>query len=133
MDAEDVLKTTERRQQRSASLHRAVSLYLESAARRSGARALALASVDGHLLAGAGDELDLEAVAALGAMGERASPRLVAWVTRGERFAAQQVEVHGLTFHLAAVGTEAPPFDDAAAALDRIFRPLFAYDDAVTS
>ena len=70
----------ERRQRRSIVRDEALSLVLAAEAARSGAQAVVLADLDGLLVAGAGDTIDHDALAALAAVAH--DPRPYADVAR---------------------------------------------------
>ncbi len=74
---------TERRQNRSARSHESLMLFLEHKLRSLNVRALTLGTTDGHLIAGAGE--DVEAIAELGAIadgGENTTDRVATWRIR---------------------------------------------------
>lgn len=99
----------ERRKRRSRIPHRALSLYLADAARRSGAHAAALANSDGLLLAGAG-AIDLDRLAALGATAaeradeDRILDPLIDALTDGGDLYASRLTVAGATCYLTSIG-----------------------------
>lgn len=120
--------TNERRRKRSEMVQEAACLYLEAVAERSRIKAMALASEDGLLVAGAGDGYDHAWLAALGVTGAGEKERLgdvIDEITRGEGFVSFEVAVHGKKLKLSAVGGKRPPMEDASIALGRIFAPLF--------
>jgi len=63
----------ERRRRRSELAHEAITLFLESLREKAGLRAVALTTRDGLLLGGAGTEVDLEWMGALGASSARST------------------------------------------------------------
>lgn len=63
----------ERRRRRSHKAHEAVKLFLESVIAREGLDAMALTTDDGLLVGGAGREVDVEWMGALGASSPRAT------------------------------------------------------------
>jgi len=118
--------TNERRRNRSELVQEAVRLYLEAVIERSRIKAMAIASDEGLLVAGAGNGYDHEWLAALGVVeGEPHFDGIIDEITRGEGMVSYDVRVHGRTLRLSAVGRARPPLEDAGAALSRIFAPLF--------
>lgn len=118
--------TKERRRKRSEMVQEAASLYLEAVIERSRIKAMALASDEGLLVAGAGAGYDHEWLAALGIVtGEPHFNDVIAEITRGEGMISFDVPVHGRVLRLSAVGKVPPSIEDASAALSRIFAPLF--------
>jgi hypothetical protein len=120
--------TIDRRRKRSEMVQEAACLYLEAVAERSRIKAMALASEDGLLVAGAGNGYDHEWLAALGVTGAGQKEWLgevIDEVTGGEGLVSFDVPVHGKNLRLSAVGVKRPPLEDASIALGRIFAPLF--------
>jgi len=122
----------ERRKNRSDAVHESARLYLEGLVRRDCLKAVALATEDGFLVAGAGGEYDLDWLAALGSVcGSQvgvsdALQTLIAQVTHGDRFYTAALRVQGETFYLVSVGARVPRQMEATAALERIFGPALA-------
>ncbi|MDI3283254.1 hypothetical protein [Polyangium sp. 15x6] len=126
--------TNERRRKRSELVQVAASLYLEAVLERSRIKAVALASDEGLLVAGAGAGYDHEWLAALGIVtGEPHFDDVITEITRGEGMVSFDVPVHGRTLRLSAVGKVPPSLEDASAALSRIFAPLFGASPAVVA
>ncbi|MRG92852.1 hypothetical protein [Polyangium spumosum] len=124
----------ERRRKRSEMVQEAASLYLEAVIERNRIKAMALASDEGLLVAGAGDGYDHEWLAALGVVtGEPHFDGMIAEITRGEGMVSFDVPVHGRTLRLSAVGKSPPSLEDASAALSRIFAPLFGASTPVVA
>ncbi len=114
----------ERRLNRSSVPHEAAGLYLDAMAERGRMRSLALATQDGLLVAGTGE--DCEALAAIGvAHGSNMPVRkeLVDSLTGNERLHTSRFEIAGETFFLASVGSHKAQIGDAMAALRRILGP----------
>lgn len=109
-------------------LHEAVGLYLATATRGSGVRAVALAGEEGSLLGGTGTE-DLALLAALGAgcadkiAGYGQLDELVDAVAAGDDFYASRLTVCDRTFYLASIGARVPRQKEIAAELGRLLAP----------
>lgn len=117
----------ERRKNRSSVPHEAVGLYLSAMAMRGSMRALALATQDGLLIAGTGDEC--EALAAIGVARESKVPvrkELIESVLGSERLHTSRLEIAGETFFLASVGTHKAQMSEASIALRRILEPALS-------
>jgi hypothetical protein len=115
--------TIERRSKRSERSLEALRLYLEALALRHELRAVALASHEGFLLAGAGEGYDLRELALLAAVGAECPNRVAGLfgpLPPGAAFHTSWFLVEGTPFYLGAVGDEAPFVGDAAEALERI-------------
>jgi len=116
----------ERRRKRSEMVQEAVALYFEAVMERSRIKAMALANEDGLLVAGAGPGYDHEWLAALGVAGQGEHHKdIIEEVTRGEGLISYDVQIHGRTLRLSAVGKRGFSVDDASFALARIFAPFF--------
>lgn len=102
----------ERRKRRSDKHGEAVRLYLETVRARTGVEALALASEDGSLVAGAGP-LDLDWMAAIGAGSKRSR---LEW--DGRVVHVRRMKVNRVRLYIACTGQ--PTHDDVAENLNRI-------------
>ena len=102
----------ERRVTRSSTPHEAVSLYFSSLCRKPGVRAVALATVDGTLVAGAGNG-DVEWMGAVGA-----SSHLARLDWDGQPLHVSRLEVNAVEMCLCVAGAEV---SDAVPAVRRIF------------
>jgi hypothetical protein len=103
----------ERRSTRSADPQRAVSMYLETLCAKQGLKAVALATQDGTLVAGAG-EGDVEYMGTVGASSHRKQLSF-----DGEVLHVRRLEVNGVTMCLTMAGADRP---DAAEAICRILK-----------
>jgi hypothetical protein len=90
---------TERRRRRSAKAHEAVSLYLESFREQAGLEAVALTTTDGLLIGGAGAQVDLEWMGALGAASTKPS---LTWESR--TLHVESLSVHAFDLCLISAG-----------------------------
>lgn len=121
------MKAIERRKTRSEVPHEALSLYLDSMARRGSLAAVALASDDGLLLAASSGDYDGEGLAAISVARERRmdmSTETIQSILRGERFSARSMDVHGERFYLAWIGQIPPSIEGTKGALHRILGPV---------
>jgi hypothetical protein len=109
----------DRRMNRSNVPGTALSLALEAAARRSGARAAVLADEQGLLIAGAGAGYNLDHVAAFAPLTEERRFS-AAEVTHGETLCAAPIRVNGTRLFFAAVGGPLGDIARLEAAADRI-------------
>lgn len=92
---------TERRLRRSAKAHEAVSLYLESFREKAGIEAVALTTSDGLLIGGAGAQVDLEWMGALGAASKGPSLK---WESR--TLHVESLSVHAFDLCLTSTGRQ---------------------------
>jgi hypothetical protein len=83
----------ERRRHRSEKVHEAVALFLESLRERSGLTAVALSTGDGRLVGGAGRDVDVEWMGALGAASRRATLSWDEHTLHVQRLAVNDVEL----------------------------------------
>lgn len=90
---------TERRLRRSAKAHEAVSLYLESFREKAGLEAVALTTSDGLLIGGAGAQVDLEWMGALGAASNGPS---LTWESR--TLHVESLSIHAFDLCLTSAG-----------------------------
>ena len=102
----------ERRKRRSEKYGEAVRLYLETVRVKTGVEALALASEDGLLVAGAG-ALDLDWMAAIGAGSKRSR---LEW--DGHVVHVRRMHVNDVRLYIASTGQ--PTRDDVAENINRI-------------
>lgn len=114
----------------------AARLYLEAAADRSNALALALATSEGLLIAGTRGDFDLDGIAAIGvacARGESDDAlvdRTIDEVALGEDVYATGVTIADMPFYLMSVGARVRSVKDTAAALSRILSPVLGASPA---
>lgn len=109
----------DRRRQRSNDPKAAAALYLAAAAERCGLDAVTLSDDEGLLVAGAGHELDLVWLAALGSAFAGRPDEHGALTDLGPDLFAASLRVGDRTLFLAAVGG-APRMSEATVALNRI-------------
>ena len=102
----------ERRKRRSDQHGEAVRLYLETVRARTGVEALALASEDGMLVAGAG-AVDLDWMAAIGAGSKRSR---LEW--DGRVVHVRRMKVNQVRLYIASTGQ--PAHDEVAEQINRI-------------
>lgn len=103
----------ERRSTRSADPQRAVSMYLEALCAKQGLKAVALATQDGTLVAGAGTG-DVEYMGAVGASSHRKQLSF-----DGDVLHVRRLEVNGVTMCLTMAGADQP---EAAETICRILK-----------
>lgn len=89
----------ERRRQRSEKTHEAMTLFLESLREKAGLLAVALTTKDGLLVAGVGQNLDLEWMGALGASCQRATMK---W--EEQTLHIQPLQVNDVELYLTSAG-----------------------------
>jgi hypothetical protein len=112
-----------RRANRSSVRREAVSLYLSAVMFRNGIRAAVLSSEEGGLIGGAGQSIDLDHLAALGAHGASGQPHRVLQIeqlTRGEPMRSYLLNLDGQRMVLTTIGDAAPPVEQTAHDLRRI-------------
>lgn len=120
----------EQRRNRSEVPQEAACLYLEAAAERCEARALALASEDGLLVASTRGGYDMHGIAAVGAAcanGHAEGPlldRMMDKLAPGEDLYASGVTIGDKVFYLTSVGARVRSVKSAAADLARILGPV---------
>lgn len=112
----------ERRVRRSERPVEAAKLFLEHLQARRSTKAIAVATDHGLLLAGVGDGVDLDWLAAIASLGADA-PRFVK-ESDGAQVSAFSVRIGGHAVHVATVG-EPPAEHECSEGLARICAPLF--------
>ena len=113
----------ERRQHRSSFPDEAATLYLQSVARRTGVRAVAVADAQGLLVAGSGETAVLEQLAAVGAAREADEGpwrELLTEISGDSVFAGFPLDIGGMCFCVAALGGTELPCCEIEEALHRI-------------
>lgn len=114
----------ERRTKRSDDPNVATRFYLESVAAQCKARAVALSTEDGLLVAGAGRDCDLDALAVIGTAAARKTklPKdLIDGVTEGESLQIEAFKIDGIVLYLSALTKQKLPRAETQTTLGRIF------------
>jgi hypothetical protein len=107
----------ERRRKRSTHRFHAAELYLEAVRRRSGAKAVALASDEGLVVSGSGPP---ETLAILGVLGATPARDLAVEIGRKDPIHTTKLELSGSRFYLTSLGGKAIPAAEARTAFERI-------------